>query len=138
MVRTHAHPGSIRTNVINPIRIGPPEFLVDEVVHLDLDGLTTGQPLLTGILEGSHQFLLRVHRNHRLIGLQGRTHRRIDMLELRIAIRALIAFEYFDIALQAVVLAFEEFAHHDMADLVAFGLEFISQMAQTLAGPAQW
>ena len=93
MVSVHAPPGLVSANVINPIRIGTSEFLVDEAVDLDLDWLAARQPLLTRILAGTRQFLLlRVHRNHGLIGLQGRSHRGVDMLELGVAIRALIAF----------------------------------------------
>ena len=59
------------------------------------------------------------------------------MLELRVAIRALIAFDDLGVALQAVALGFEQLAHHDMADGMAHRLEFIGQHAQALASPAQ-
>ena len=40
MVSANTHPSLIRSDVIHPIRVGAPEFLVDEVVNLDFDGLT--------------------------------------------------------------------------------------------------
>src|SRR5450830_734018 len=58
MVGAHTHPGFICTNIVNPVRIGAPEFLVDEVVNLDLDRLTAGQPLLPCVFVGTHQLLL--------------------------------------------------------------------------------
>ena len=48
-----------------------------------------------------------------------------------------MAFEHFDIGLQAVVLGLEKFANDDMADRMAQSFEFIGQVAQALARPAQ-
>ena len=72
VVGAYAHPGIVGTDVINPIGVGSTKFWIDEVVNLDLYRLSTGQSLLPGILVRTHQLLLLgVHRNHRLVGLQG-------------------------------------------------------------------
>ena len=42
MVSANADPSFISTDVIDTTRIGPPELLVDEVVHLAFDGLAAG------------------------------------------------------------------------------------------------
>lgn len=42
MVSTHTYPSLIGTNVVHPIWIGAPKFLVNEVVDLHLIGLTCG------------------------------------------------------------------------------------------------
>src|SRR5450759_2341918 len=126
MVSAHTYPSLISSNVVNPIRIGATEFLVNEIVNLYLVRLTAGEPLLPGILKGADQFLfLRIHRYHWLVGLQGRRHCRVDMLELGVAIRTLIALQHFAVGLQAVVLTFEKFAHHHVAHLMTFSVYFI-------------
>ena len=42
MVGTNADPGLIGSDVIDTLRIGAPELLVDEIVNLDFDGLAAG------------------------------------------------------------------------------------------------
>ena len=139
VVCTNAHPGLVSADVINPIRIGSAEFLVDEVVNFDFYRLPAGQPLLACVLVRADEFLLLgVDRNHGLIGLQGRSNRGVDMFELGVTVRALVSFKHLDVALQAVVLLLQELAHHDVTHCVATCLKLIGQMTQTLARPAQW
>ena len=59
------------------------------------------------------------------------------MLELGVAIRVRRTLAGLAVGLQAVPQILEQFCHQAMADLVALAVEFRSQLAHTLAGPAQ-
>jgi hypothetical protein len=52
-------------------------------------------------------FLLGVYRNHRLIRRQGFAHAFVDMMELRVTVRALAAFQGLTVALKAELLGVE-------------------------------
>jgi len=94
-------------------------------------------PLAPGVVELAHQFLLlRVHRGHGLSRCKGRGNDGFDVLELRIAIRALVACDDLRFGLQAVALGLEQAPHDDVADRMAHRLEFVGQYAQALARPA--
>lgn len=139
MVCASTHPSLVSADIVDPVGVGPSEFFVDEVVNFDLHGLAAGEPLLSGVLVRTHQLLLLcVHRNHGLIGRQGFGHRGVDVLELSVAIRALITLDDLGVGLQAVVLILEELTHYNVTHRMAARLEFIGQRAQALASPAQW
>ena len=58
VIRANAHPSFVSTDVINPIRIGSAEFLVDEVVNFDFYRFAAGQPRLARVLIRANEFLL--------------------------------------------------------------------------------
>ena len=58
------------------------------------------------------------------------------MFELGVTVRALVAFENLDVRLQALAFLPEEFANYNVTNCVASCLEFVGQVAQTLARPA--
>jgi hypothetical protein len=62
VVGADADPACIRTQVIDTVWIGPPQFLIDEVINVDFFRLTLCSPGLPRVLEGPDQlFFLRVH-----------------------------------------------------------------------------
>src|SRR5665213_1878674 len=137
MVGADADPPLVGADVVHAVRVGAPQLGVNEVVDLDALRLTFGPPLASTVLVLAYQlFLLRVHRYHRLPGSKRSRDIGVDVLELRIAVRTLIALDDLGIGLQAVALKLEQLPHHDVADRMTLSLEFIAQHAQALAGPA--
>ena len=94
-------------------------------------------PLAPGVVELAHQFLLlRVHRDQGLARCKGRGNDGFDVLELRIAIRALVACDDLRVGLQAVALRLEQPPYDDVADRMTSRLQLVGQHAQAFARPA--
>ena len=100
--------------------------------------MTPGGPFPTVVLEVSNKlFLLGVHRYHRLFFRQGLGHAFVDMMESRVTVRTLAAFQGLAVALKAEFLGVEQFANHGAADFVSHGGKFLRQPARAFAGPTQ-
>src|SRR6266851_1021561 len=138
MVDPEIDPARVGGQVINTVWHRPAELLDQEVVHPDLLRIACRTIFPAAVLEVADQFLLlRVDRDHRLVRGQRRAHHRIDVLELRIAIRVAVAFPRLAIALQAVAHPVEQLADQRAADLMALRLKLRRQPAHALARPAQ-
>ena len=108
VVNADAHPPVVGDKVIDAVRDDLAKFGVNEVMDIDVLGLSRGSPLPTGILEPAHQLLLLgVDRDHRLLAPLRQHHSLVDVLELCIAVRMLLAFERLAIGLQAVLLSLQ-------------------------------
>ena len=133
-----ADPAFVRADVVDAVGIGAAQLRVDEIVDLYLLGVTFGLPFTPAILEQTHQFLLlRVDRDHGLARRKRGRDGRVDVLELLVAIRALVALDDLGIALQAEALDLEQFSHDHVTDRMTHGFEFLGQHAQALARPPQ-
>ena len=108
VIDTYAHPALILAQVVHPVRNGFAQIRIQKIVDLDLFRIAARPPLAPGVLERSDQFLLlRVDRDHRLPSLLKPLYRRVDILELRIAIRMVFALFGLAVALQAVTVCID-------------------------------
>ena len=107
-------------------------------MHADRFGRAGRLPLLTGILEIADQFFLfRVDRDHRLVALQERHGGRVDMLELRVAIRMRRALVGFAQRLEPVAEGMQQMANRRRTHAPSVGRQRRGQLRATLAGPPQ-
>src|SRR5208283_5536316 len=96
-------------NVVDAVRNGLADLLVDEVVHIDVDRNAVRLIIAAGVLVVADQFLLLgVDRNDRLAGGLMRFDLRVDVLELRVPIGMASAFLALAIDLTAIAEAFEQ------------------------------
>jgi hypothetical protein len=138
MVHAHADPSGVGREIVDAVGHRPAEFPDQEVMHPDLFGFALRPPFPAAVLEVANKLLLlRIDRDHRLAGCQRLGHAAIDMLELRVAIRMLVALARLAIGLQAEMASLEQLADHGMADPVTPLRQFRRQSAQALARPAQ-
>ena len=95
-------------------------------------------PFTTAVLEVAHELLLLgVHGDDRLAFGLRRPNALIDVLKLSVAVGMGAALAGFDIGLQAVALAGEQFADQLMTGAKTARLEFIGKVAHALGSPAQ-
>ena len=86
-------------------------------MHLDLVGTAFRTIIAAAVLIGTDQFLLLgVDRNHGLTGRLGGDHRGIDMLELRVAVRIVAAFQCLAVHLPAVFQQTQQFGDAAIGD----------------------
>ena len=99
----------IRRDVVDTIGNGFAEFLVDEVMHIDLVRAAFRSVVAARVLVRADQFLLLgIDRDHRLTGgLQG-NHLLIDMLELGVTVGMMAALLGLTIDLATIREAFEQ------------------------------
>ena len=138
MVGPHAHPAGVRGEVVDAVRDGLTEVGIDEVVDVDLGGITGGLPLpATVAVVADEFFLLGVHTDHRaalvLVGLD----LVVEVAELRVAVGMLAPLGGLDVGLQAVPQRLEQPAHHELADLMTALAQRRGQRPGGLAGPPQ-
>ena len=139
MIHADTDPASVRGQVVDAIRHRSAEFLDQKVMHAHLFRLALRTPLPSGVLEVADKLLLlRVDRDHRLLRGQRRRHALIDVGELRVAVRMVVALAGLAVGLQAELLLLQQFAHNRMADPVAAFRQFGCEAAQALARPAEW
>ena len=104
MVHAHADPSGIGREVIDAVRHRPAQFLDEEVMHPDRFGLALRAPLPAAVLEVSDKLLLlRVDRDHRLTRRQRSARAPIDVFELRVAVRMVVALAGLAIGRQAEI-----------------------------------
>jgi hypothetical protein len=87
-------PAMIGGDIINPIGRYLAQFRDLEVMDPHWLGLTLGTQFTTAVLEIANQFLLlRIDRYRRFAGCKRGSHRRIEVSELRIAVRVMAALD---------------------------------------------
>ena len=139
MVDADAHPSRVVRQIVNTVRKSLPKHLVGKIMHVDGFGLSLTLPLLAIILIFSNKFLLfRVNRHDRLTQFLKSLHTPVDIPELRVPVRVLIALERFAVGLQTVARIVEHPVHRALADLMAGRPKLLRQMRGTAACPAQW
>src|SRR6516164_1343224 len=83
VVHSHAHPGRVLRQVVDPIRCGPAPFANHKVVNPHSFRIPLRSPLPPAIFEVANQFLLLgVYGNDRLPSLHIPLHLLIEVLEL--------------------------------------------------------
>ena len=105
-------------------------------MNIDLLGAPPGLPLLTAVLEVADQFLLlRIDGDDWLISRLERLDRRIDVLELRIAVRMTCSLAVLAQDMEAIPQVVKLPLHAHMAHAKAVPLEFPCQSPCALTGP---
>src|SRR5262249_26556722 len=131
-------PARVRRQIIHAVGDRFPQFLVHEIMDVDLGRFPLRPPFLADILEISHEFLLfRVHRDHRLATLLEPANLTGDVLELGIAVRMLAALTRLAITLQAVAKFRQQLSNLLLADRETLPPQFGSQTSTAFARPAQ-
>jgi len=138
VIGADADPRIVVRYIVDAIRIGPSQFLVDEVMHFDLLGIPLRPPVAAAVLVLANQFLLFcIHRDHRLGCIQGGLGPVVDVFKLGVAVRMARAFQCLAVSLQTVAHLFKQDADTDVADGMPLPGQLTGQVLQTLAGPAQ-
>jgi hypothetical protein len=114
------------------------EFRDLEVMHPNRLGLALGTQLLAGVLEVADQlFLLGVDGDGRRSRRDGGLYRRIDVLELRVAIGMAGALAGLPVGLAAVFQLAQQHAHQLLARREALLAQRLGNVALAAADPAQ-
>ena len=77
------------------------------------------------------------HRHYRLPQALKGTHPPVDVVELRVAVRMLLAFQRLAVGLQAVAQLVQQPVHRPFADRVTGSGQFRRQARRAAAGPQQ-
>jgi hypothetical protein len=113
-VPTLTHPvlaGQV-VDVVDPVRVRLAQGRVDEVVDLDPLGVPGGPPLAAVVLVWPDQFLLLgVHADHRLARVAVFGGLVVEIGELHVAIRMLVALDRLGVGLQAEPLLAQQLRH---------------------------
>ena len=103
VVGAHVDPAGVGRHVVDAVRDGLAEVLVGEVVHVDLLGLAAGPPFPATVLVPPDQLLLLgVHADHRAARGHVLLRLRVEVAELGVPVRVLLALDRLGVALQAV------------------------------------
>ena len=112
MVGADGHPPGVRAHVVHPVRGDLALVLVDEVVDADLLGTAPGAPLPAAVPEVADVlFLLGVHADHRLRGVQVLPGPRADVPELGVPVGVPGALGGLGVALQAEAFFLQQLRH---------------------------
>ena len=131
-------PAMVGGNVIDAIRRHLAEFRDLEIMHPDLLGIALAAQLAAIVLEVANQLLLLgVHRDRRFARGNRCLHRRIDVLELRIAVRVIGPLARLAVGLATVVHLAQQVCHHPLARLEPLLRQRFDQMPLAAADPAQ-
>src|SRR5579883_2790098 len=126
-------------NVIDAVGDGLADRVVGEVVHVHHLRFALGLPLASAVSEVADQlFLLRVDGDERHAAFEALLCLRVEVLELRVAVRVLRALDGLDRCLQTVFVLPQQLAHRLVANLdpVLRG-QLRRQNPCALAGPSQ-
>ena len=138
VVAPHADPRFIAGHVEDTVRNRLPLRVAREIVHAHRRRRRLGLPFAACVREVPHQlFLLGVDRNHRLAGGQKPIRRRIDVLELLVAVRMNRAFLPLAHRLQAVPQAVQQPTHRGRAHPPSLLGQRRGQFRAALARPPQ-
>ncbi len=109
VIDADADTAGVRADIIDAIGNGLAELLADEVVRIDVERATLRLVIAAGVLVFANQFFfLGVDRDHRLAAGLMRFDLRVDVLDLRVAIRMTSAFLAVEGDLMAIAEAFEQ------------------------------
>ena len=138
MIDADADATGVRADVVNSVRNGFAEFLVDEVVHVDLVGTALGPIVAAAVLVGADQFLLlRVDRDHRLAGGLKGFNLRVDVFELSVPVDMMAALQALAIDLAAIAEAFEQLRDPGRRDPMPQALQRQRELRMALGDPHQ-
>jgi len=138
VVDSHADPTTVVRQIVDPIRNGLAQLLVQKIVHPSLLRFPLRLPFPSGIFKVAHQFLfLGVHRYDRLTPAMKPLGQRVDVFKLGISVRMLRPLKGFGIGLKAVVELVQQVGHLAVSDTVALSLKLLRQATRAFAGPAQ-
>src|SRR5450432_981135 len=136
MIGANADPACILSQIVNSIGN---VFLLPEIMHLDVFGLTPRPPFAAPILVVPYFFLLfRVYGNGWSATLQEFRRLRIDVFKLRMAIQTRGTLLRLAVHLQAVFLFVQQFRNQHMAHLVSPGAQLVGEIPHAFACPPQW
>ena len=138
MIDADTDPPLIGRQIVDPIGRDLAQIWIDEVMHADRSGVAAGLPFAAFVGKISDEFFLfRVDGNDRLAGGLKHFHLVVDMVELGVAIRVLLAFPALAHGLQAVMQLVQQLAHAALTDPVPLAIQFGGQFRRALARPAQ-
>jgi hypothetical protein len=109
VVRADADEAVVGADVVDAVGDRLADRIAGEVVDVDQLGLALRLPLPSCVLEVAHELLLLgVHREHRHAAFEAVLGLRVDVLELRVAIRVLRTAHGLVRRLQAVLVFLEQ------------------------------
>src|SRR6516165_3957473 len=136
MICADTHPALVVVDVVDAIGNGTAKLRVYEVVDVDELRASLTTPFLAGILEIAHQLLLlRVDRDHRLVGFQEGGRLVCDVLELRVAVDVLLPFLGLAVRLQTIAQIVQKLAHQRTRHLVPLPGQLLHEIAQAACRP---
>src|SRR5664279_5479868 len=116
-----------------------PEILVLEIVGADLHRPARRLILPPDSLVIAHQLsLFAVHADHRLARLKRRPSDLVDMPELLVTIRMILALPRLLVGMQPIAAALEQLPDRPITNLMAGPDQRARELLQALRGPPQW
>jgi hypothetical protein len=138
MVGAHVHPAGVGGQVVDAVRDRLAQLQAGEVVTLDGDRITSGPPFTAAIVIMAGQLLLLgVHADHRLAGITVLLDPLVEVTELGVPVRDLIALDGLGVALQAEAFLPQQVSHRVGARPVTLPGELARQCPQRLGRPPQ-
>ena len=138
MVGADVHPAGVGGQVVDPVRDRLAQAVLGEVVRRGLARAGPGPPFAAGVLELPDQLLLLgVHADHRVAGVLVGPGLLVDVPELRVPVRVLLALDGLGVALQAEPLLVQQVTDRVRADLVALAGQLGRQRPGRLDRPPQ-
>ena len=138
MIDAHGHPPPLGGDVVDPVRNRLAQLLVLEVMHPYQLRLALGSPLAPRVLEIPDQLLLLgVDRDDRLVLIDCPLGDRVDVPELRVAIRMLSALPSLDVCLQVLAKPAHQLRNLREVHLMTEPAQAIRKMPDTPRGPAE-
>ena len=130
-------PALVMSQVVDPVRDGPAQFLVDEVMGLGAGRLACGVEFASAVGELAHQlFLLGVHGDHRLVLLHEPADLFVEVDELEVSIGMGGTLLLLGGSLERVAERLEDPPDRVIGDLVALAHQLGGQLARRLRRPA--
>ena len=128
----------VQSNVVNAVKNRLAEFPIWKVVGCDFRGLALWTVSLPSVFRVSQRFfLLRVDRDRWLPRSQKRANSLVDVFELGVAVRMLLAFNRLAVGLQTVTLRAKQLPDFRTAYLVPLPRQFASKCVRTLTSPTK-
>src|SRR5664279_3684328 len=140
-VAADGDPAGVGGQVVDAVGDGLGDLGVGEVVGPDANRLALGLPVAPVVLVArgfSDEFLLLgVNADHRIVRLQVPLGEGVDVRELPVAVRVLLALDGLGVALQAVAQAVQQLAHAHVADRMPVAGQGIGEVPRRLGRPPQ-
>src|SRR5271157_5889615 len=138
MVDSEADIAEVGADVVDSVGDELAQFLVLEIVGVDLDRLALRPIVAAAVLEFAEPFLLlRIDRYHRLIGRLKRLGLGVDIFKLSVAIGMFAAFLGLAVEMAAIFQFLQEFGNGRGAHLVTHRPKRPRQLVVALGDPSQ-
>jgi len=138
MAGAGVHPARAGRQVADPVRDGLAQLQAGEVMDVDADRLARGPPFTAAVVVVAGQFLLLgIHADHRLAGIAVLPDLLVEVTELGIPVRDLVALDGLGVALQAEACLPQQVSHRVGARPVTLPGELGRQGAQRPCRPPQ-